>query len=283
MKMAAKFSLFFIILFYSSSAFALDITPVEKMTGDFLKLYQSGKPARAYELYWNWDRFCKKAYGKYYEALKNSERKKVRELMLTISTSIFLNEEILSAMKQASFTNQCILAGPDGSIQFIFETVFPDGANGGRTILLIENIDGRPWFVDADNDGLLSAKLSANYSAVKDKMSLVYFLTMTRDEVHKILARSNRQSDDWLYGTWELTDDPDRSEKDFIVFKKFGVFISKSPKEKDRQGFYTIANDKIILNLSVKGKVFATELIVSGDRAKLTNASGAYYTRIKKN
>jgi hypothetical protein len=283
MKTALKFSLFLIFLLYSSSALALDMTPVEKMTGDYLKLYQSGKPARACELYWNWDRFCKKTYGRDYEVLKNPARKKVCELMLTISTSIFLNEEVLSAMKQARFNNQCILAGPDGSIRFIFETVFPDGTNGGRTILYIENINGQPWFVDADMDGLLSARLSAAYTAVKDKMSLVSFLTMTRDEALRIFDQSNLQSDDWLYGTWELTDDPDHNEKDFIIFKKLGVFISKSPEGKDRQGFYRIANDKITLSLTVKGRLVETELIVSGGRAKLTNASGAYYTRIKKN
>jgi len=252
---------------------------VKKVTDDYLKLYKAGEPAKAYKLYWNWDLFCTKSFGKNYTSLKSSEKIQAQELVLSIGTNVFLDKNIVTEMRKAKFVNQNTRIDKNKNVEFSFETIFQDGTSGGKSTLYMNRVNNKVWFVDMYANGLLSFELGDKFESVKDKITLLSFLNMTQNES---LAQLKIMHADWLHGTWELTYDPDKNDKDWMVFSKFGKVILKGSTGPSVEGFYSIKDNRLILGFNIKNKVREIDMTISNDKSKLTNKSGAYYTRISK-
>ncbi len=74
---------------------------------------------------------------------------------------------------------------------------------------------------------------------------------------------------DWLDGKWELTHDPDGSEKDWLEFSGDGKAFSISPKGRVVTGDYTLNGDTVNIVFSHNGKAIFQRLSRSSDRKKL--------------
>lgn len=83
----------------------------------------------------------------------------------------------------------------------------------------------------------------------------------------------------WLLGTWELTHDPDQNPTDWLVFAADGQLTVKAPDGREFNGRYELHADVVKLAIEVEGKRLGIDLAVSADKARLSNESGAYYTK----
>ena len=250
---------------------------VKKITDDYLMLYKTGKPEKAYEKYWNWESFCSKAFDKNYSSLQQSDRMKVQNMVLKIATGVFSIDDMRDEMRKTKFINQNLRADKNGNIEFSFEPIFRDGTSGGENILFLKKVNNKFWCVDIYNKSLLSSQLGSEYASVKDKLSLLSFLKMSLDDAQEDMKNASSQR--WLHGTWELTYDPDNNDKDWIEFTKFGKTIIKGTSGPGYEGFYRVKNNKIILGFKVQHKYREIEMTISKDKSKLMNKSGAYYTK----
>lgn len=267
------------IFFLTHQALGDHYEEVKKIADNYVKLYKKGEPAKAFETYWNWDVFCIRTFGEAYTSLNDREKKKAQKLFFDIGTGIFLNKEVLNAMMQSKFINQTIQSDKDGRIRFSFDVVFPDGKSGGQNILVFEKIRDKFWCIDAylDNN-LLSKQMASNFSSVKDKMSLISFLSNTQNLMKETQKTA---TETWLHGIWELTYDPDNNEKDWIIFNQFGRVVVKG-RDVEFEGYYSVNNNKVKLSILIRNRPVEMEMTVSNDKSKLTNNSGAYYTKTKK-
>lgn len=73
----------------------------------------------------------------------------------------------------------------------------------------------------------------------------------------------------WLVGKWELSHDPDGSEKDWLEFSADGKAFSISPKGSEVPGDYTLNGDSVSIVFSHKGKAIFLRLNRSSDGKKL--------------
>ncbi len=73
----------------------------------------------------------------------------------------------------------------------------------------------------------------------------------------------------WLVGTWELTYDPDGSEKDWVEFTADGKSYSISPKGRRLPGEYSLSGQTISNVFTYNGKTIPQEFTVSSDKKKL--------------
>jgi hypothetical protein len=272
---------FFIIffVFYNQTALGIDITEVQKMTDSYLNFYKAGEPAKALELYWNWDAFCKKAFGQNYTSLTNSDKKIAQRLIYNMSIRIYKNNDVITLLTQAEFINREVILEQNGKAQFIYETIYSNNPSFIITKLYFEEINNKIWVVDLDYKGLLSHKIGAEYESLKSKMSLLAFLRRTNDMSSEMVANYGNE---WLYGSWKLAydpDHPDSPEEERIIFKRFGSLTFEDYRGSSYSGFYTLTDDKILLNLKIKNKDITMEMSVSADKGKLLNKTGAYYTK----
>jgi len=89
----------------------------------------------------------------------------------------------------------------------------------------------------------------------------------------------------WLLGKWELSYDPDRSEKDYIEFHENGDAFSSGPLGR-QTGFYIVAPDSVKAVFTYKEKDFIMTFHFNDARDELrivTSHTGreSIYKRIK--
>ena len=84
----------------------------------------------------------------------------------------------------------------------------------------------------------------------------------------------------WLIGTWELTYDPDNSPKDRMVFSEGGVLAIQDLQGARYSGTYTVEGSRIVMSIDVNGRTATIAGDVSPGRDRISNESGAYYTRL---
>ncbi|MFY2762497.1 hypothetical protein [Arenimonas sp. MALMAid1274] len=85
----------------------------------------------------------------------------------------------------------------------------------------------------------------------------------------------------WLLGTWELSYDPDNSPKDLLVFADGGALqIQDAQGVKAYDGRWSLSGSTLSMAFQVNGREVAFDATVSPARDRITNESGAYYTRV---
>ena len=87
------------------------------------------------------------------------------------------------------------------------------------------------------------------------------------------------ERDEWLYGTWQLTYDPDNNPTDWIIFAVDGSVSVKRPDGRLISGTYTRVGSSLTVTVSINSKAISFPLKVSPDRTQIANESGAYYTK----
>lgn len=73
----------------------------------------------------------------------------------------------------------------------------------------------------------------------------------------------------WLVGKWELSHDPDGSEKDWLEFTKNGEVFSISPNGRRVPGRYAVTDSEIDITYTFNGKTIPITLKFSSDKRKL--------------
>lgn len=91
---------------------------------------------------------------------------------------------------------------------------------------------------------------------------------------------SQAASVDWLTGKWELTFDPDANETDWLVFREDGTASVETPDGRKIPCKCNISENVVVLTFKIKGRSFDNRLSVSEEKSRLTNDSGAYYTKL---
>lgn len=73
----------------------------------------------------------------------------------------------------------------------------------------------------------------------------------------------------WLVGKWELTQDPDGNEKDWIEFTADGQATSIAPSGRRVSGEYVVRDNEVRTTYTVNGKTIPITLTYSADKKKL--------------
>jgi|GEM_PF-3953368 len=85
----------------------------------------------------------------------------------------------------------------------------------------------------------------------------------------------------WLHGTWQLAYDPDGNVKDYMVFDSAGqVALKSNLRNAYATCQYASKIGHVTISCMVKGKERKIALEVSPDNNRLTNSSGAYYSKM---
>jgi len=82
----------------------------------------------------------------------------------------------------------------------------------------------------------------------------------------------------WLYGTWQLTHNPDNDDEDDLLFKPDGQLLILT-QHGEVQGEYALSDGTLRMLFSVNAKPIITEFKVSPSKDKLIFESGAEYSR----
>ncbi len=90
---------------------------------------------------------------------------------------------------------------------------------------------------------------------------------------------NNNQDTSWIEGIWELTFDPDNNITDWLIFHNDNIIILETGDGREISGEYTISENNISLTFKVNDKTVDIKLTASNDKSKLSNNSGAYYTK----
>lgn len=94
-------------------------------------------------------------------------------------------------------------------------------------------------------------------------------------------AVSAPQREEWLHGTWELTYDPDKSPTDWLIFAADGTVEVKMADGRVIGGRYALEGSSLTLTINMGFKKISIPLNVSTDRTRISNESGAYYTKLQ--
>ena len=83
----------------------------------------------------------------------------------------------------------------------------------------------------------------------------------------------------WLHGTWALTHDPDNSPKDWLTFSAGGALQVRGSAGEDVRGTWRVDGDAVHCTVTMNGRTITIVMTASADRTRLSNDSGAYYTK----
>lgn len=84
---------------------------------------------------------------------------------------------------------------------------------------------------------------------------------------------------EWLFGTWELSYNPENDDSDLLEFSDDGTVTIKTQHDELVHGKYIIAGDTLKLTLKTPRKIIDVDFEISGDKSRLNYHTGAYYTR----
>ncbi len=279
-KKALFVLIWFVFLSTQQAVYGGDYEEIKTIADDYLDLYKKGNPIEAFKKYWSWDIFAGRAFGENYALLSKSEKEKVRGLLFDIATGIFLNQDVVRGMRESEFVNRRIEVDRNGVVKFYFEMTFLDGDRGEQSILLFQKSGNKFRCVDLSyNNDLLSNQISSDFNSVRDQVSLPSYLRNMKDQMADI---KKAWSATWLHGTWELAYDPDNGEKDWLIFSKTGMFKVKDSGGIQVSGPYILNADKVKLIFRVKERTRELELTISKDKSRISNSSGAYYTKVQR-
>jgi len=112
----------------------------------------------------------------------------------------------------------------------------------------------------------------------------VIILSVVAFQQMSIVAQEPLQ---WLYGKWELSYDPDKSPKDYIVFAEGGQLTSMAPGQADTQGTYTVTKERVIVMIPMGERVFSTFFTFDENKEHLylkspKTGNTAIYTKVKR-
>lgn len=82
----------------------------------------------------------------------------------------------------------------------------------------------------------------------------------------------------WLYGTWQLSHNPDNDDEDDLLFKSDGQLLILT-QHGQIQGEYALNGDALRMLFSVNAKPVITKFKVSPNKDKLIFENGAEYSR----